>query len=111
MNNSGFCYLPNQIPTFNPTSSPTQLENNYVSNIIISEFVGNGVNGSTDGAASIVQFDRPFAMCMDNNAQYLYIPSYTAETIRRTSTSDGFTVTLGNFILLFFVDLFIPLLL
>ena len=86
-------------PTFSPTISPGI---NYVNNIIVKSFIGTGISGSMDGIASVVQLMSPLGMCMDNSGKYLYIPSFTAGTIRKTDISDGFTITLGNLLLLIF---------
>ena len=86
------------IPTFNSTYSPTtsELTVNYVSNIVINSFLGTGIAGTTDGAASVVKFNHPIGMCMDYTGEHLYTLSNTAGTVRKTNTSDGWTMKLGN---------------
>ena len=94
------------LPTFNPTSAPSQSSLNYVSNIVINSFIGNGISGSIDGNSSVVEFVSPLGMCMDNNAEHLYISSNpnpsSNGTIRKTNISDGYTSTLGKLSIFYF---------
>ena len=67
---------------------------------MINSLLGSGISGSMDGIASVVQFNSPAGMCIDNTGQYLYIICNASGKIRKSNTTDGSTKTLCKFLFL-----------
>ena len=94
--------FPTSQPSTQPTSNPSTNPIHYVTNIVVTSFVGNGGTGTVaDGAASSVRFNNPRGICIDSVYFFMYVMDYGNNVVRKIDMTNGNTVSLtGTYLVL-----------
>ena len=59
------------------------------SQIIVSDFIGDGVVGNTDGVGTTSRLNQPLGLALSSDDSILYFVDYMADTLRQVIISTG----------------------
>ena len=70
---------------------------NYVSNIVVSTFLGSGTTGEVDGTGISVQLNSPDGLCIDStNLNYLYVVDHVGLKIHKVEIDTAISTQVGT---------------